>query len=93
MPQNKTNYNNKIIQKLMRTIFRPYTNWRTLILAVLGTVAVLLMCAETSTETSLLVDIALKAAGLAIACAVCSLGKYWYRKGQLKELAGLVEED
>ncbi len=77
----------------MRTLFRPYTNWRTYMLAFLGTVALLLMCAETSAETSLLVDIALKATGLAIAYAVCSLGKYWYGKGQLKELADLVEED
>lgn len=76
----------------MKAIFRPYTNWRTYVLAILGTVAILLMCAETSSETSLLVDIALKAAGFAVAYAVYHLGKYWYDKGQLDELAALVEE-
>ncbi len=77
----------------MKALFRPYTNWRTYVLAILGTVAILLMCAETGAETSLLVDIALKATGLANAYAVYRLGKYWYNKGQLNELAELATED
>ncbi len=77
----------------MKAIFLPYTNWRTYVLAILGTVALLLMCGETSAETSLLVDIALKAAGFAVAYTVYRLGKYWYDKGQLKELAALVDEE
>ena len=76
----------------MKEILRPYTNWRTYVLAILGMAAVILVCTESSTETSLLADLAAKIAGLAIAYAAYRLGKFWYNRGQLNEFAELEEE-
>lgn len=75
----------------MKAIFNPNTNWRTWVLAIIGSVAFILMCAEPSEETSLFADFAVKVAGFATAYAAYRLGKHWYDKGQLNELAGLEE--
>lgn len=72
-------------------LMKNFKNLRKCALTILGTVALILMSAEPSEETSLFADFAAKVAGFATAYTAYRIGKHWYDKGQLNELAGIEE--
>lgn len=77
----------------MKELLTPFTNWRTHVLAILGMVAVILLCSETEDDASLFAVIAIKAAGFALVYAIYRLFTYWNAKGKINELTKLAKEE
>lgn len=74
----------------MRELFRPYRNWRTHVLTLLGLAAVVLLIGETDSIATLL---ATKPLGFLVAYLTYRLGRYWDSKGKINELMELANEE
>ena len=74
----------------MKNFFKPYTNWRFLVLSALGTIAFILIAADAEDMSLFLLS---KVLGCATAFVAYHIGKYWYQSGKLDELNKLLKEE
>lgn len=74
----------------MREIYKPFLNWRTHVLAILATVALLFIVCECEDIIRLFI---IKIVGSGLAYLGYRLGKYWDSKGKINELMELINEE
>lgn len=74
----------------MRELYKPFLNWRTHVLAILATVALLFIVCECEDIIRLFI---IKIVGSGFAYLVYRLGKYWDSKGKINELMELINEE
>lgn len=74
----------------MDKYFKIYRNWRVHVLTILVMVAMFLLLGDCDDMGYLLFT---KGVGIALACIIYRLGKYWDAKGKINELTALAEEE
>lgn len=75
----------------MKELFKPLTNWRVSVLALLSALAAVLILSEGDTPT--LMSFLVKILGFALVPVIYLLGRHWNRQGKIDELTDLVNEE
>lgn len=74
----------------MKKLYRTLLNWRTIVLALLATPALLFLLCECEEIIMLFI---IKFVGFGLAYLVYHLGKYWNSQGKINELMELINEE